>query len=360
MLIKRTDNFKNIIFIAMTILAIIFISQMKTVALLAFASFVLACSLNPAVDKFSSCKKISRALASTIVITLTILIVVLFFIPVFTIAIQEIHQLMENIPTFLDKVVSYLNSKTFLGKTLMEYINIDSIASATSQVASGLVNKSVGLTMGIMEAITVIITMGVIVFYLTSEKNILKNAIVLMFPPKLKDKAGEVFSNIERKVGGYVIAQILSMITVAIFTSIGLLTIKVEYAILLGLIAGLLDIIPIVGPTIAFVLGVLCASPQGIGVVVITMIIYLAAQWISNNFIRPYVFGKFLDLHPLIVIFAFLISAQFLGVWGVILSPAIAALLLTLFDELYLKTINNKQKDEEIEENNQEKKDITT
>ena len=69
---------------------------------------------------------------------------------------------------------------------------------------------------------------------------------------------------------------------------------KVEYAILLGLIAGLLDIIPIVGPTIAFVLGVLCASPQGLVIVVITMFVFLCGQWVSNNFIRPYVFGKFL------------------------------------------------------------------
>lgn len=74
----------------------------------------------------------------------------------------------------------------------------------------------------------------------------------------------------------------------------------------------------------------------------------------SNNFVRPLVFGKFLDLHPIIIIFAFLIAAQFLGVWGVILSPAIAALLLTLFDELYLKTINSKYKDKE-DENEDEK-----
>ena len=81
----------------------------------------------------------------------------------------------------------------------------------------------------------------------------------------------------------------------------------------------------------------------------LTVFVYLAAQWISNNFVRPLVFGKFLDLHPIIIIFSFLIAAQFLGVWGVILSPAIAALLLTLFDELYLKTINSKQKHKEEE-----------
>ena len=96
-----------------------------------------------------------------------------------------------------------------------------------------------------------------------------------------------------------------------------------------------------------FVLGILCAAQQGWVVVILTALVFLVSQWISNNFIRPYVFGKFLDLHPVIIIFAFLIAAQFLGVWGVILSPAIAALLLTLFDELYLKTINHKTKEEE-------------
>ncbi|MBQ9792573.1 MAG: AI-2E family transporter, partial [Clostridia bacterium] len=181
------------------------------------------------------------------------------------------------------------------------------------------------------------------------EKNLIRDAIILVFPPKLKERAKEVYENIEKKVGGYVIAQVLSMSTVAILTAVGLMVLKVEYAVLLGLVAGLLDIVPIVGPTLAFVLGLLFALPQGWLVVLGVIVVYLAAQWISNNFIRPFVFGKFLDLHPIIIIFAFLIAAQFLGVWGVILSPAIAALLLTLFDELYLKTINKNEKCE-IEE----------
>lgn len=344
---NRQDNFKNIIFLITAVLAVVFISQIQTTALLAFASFILACSLNPAVDKLSSFKHISRPLASTIVIILTILIIVLFFIPIFSISIQEIHQLSDNIPAFLDRTMAYLNTKTIFGKALIEYINIDTITSTSSQMASGIVNKSVDFTVAIMETITVIITMGVIIFYLTSEKNLLRDAIILMFPPKLKQRAKEVYENIERKVGGYVIAQILSMTTVAIITALGLMLLKVQYAVLLGFIAGLLDIIPIVGPSVAFILGILCASPQGILIVVLTALVYLGGQWISNNFVRPYVFGKFLDLHPLIIIFAFLIAAQFLGVWGVILSPAIAALLLTLFDELYLKTINNKNKDDD-------------
>lgn len=347
MLFNKGVNVKNIMLFVLSIFLIWVISQMKTVALLAFGSFVLACSLNPAVDKLS--KKMSRSLASTLVIVGTILIVILFLIPIVTISIQEIHQVVNNIPLFIKNVIDFISNKTIMGKTLIEYINLDTITSTSSQLASGLVNKSINFTMAFMEMLTIVVTMGIIVFYMVNEKNLIRDAIILIFPPKMKARAKEVYENIEKKVGGYVIAQVVSMSTVAIFTALGLMLLRVEYAVLLGLIAGLLDIVPIVGPTLAFILGILCAAQQGWLIVILTALVYLAAQWVSNNFVRPLVFGKFLNLHPIIIIFAFLIAAQFLGVWGVILSPAIAALLLTLFDELYLKTINNCKK-EKIEE----------
>ncbi len=345
---NKTSYIKYAMFVIVAILMILFIIQIKGIAILAFGSFVLACSLNPAVDKLSN--KMPRSLASTVVILGTIAIVVLFLIPIVTISMEEIHQVINNIPNYIKNINNFLSNKTIMGKTLIEYIDIESFTKTSSQFASGILNKSIDFTMALMEAITVIITIGVIVFYMINEKNLIRDSIILVFPPKLKTKAKEVYETIEHKVGGYVIAQILSMSTVAIFTALGLMILKVEYAILLGLIAGLLDIVPIVGPTLAFILGILCASPQGWIVVVLAAVVYLAAQWISNNFVRPLVFGKFLDLHPIIIIFAFLIAAQFLGVWGVILSPAIAALLLTLFDELYLKTINKTEKIEKDED----------
>ena len=345
---NKNANVKNILFVILTIFIVWFICQIKDTALLAFACFVFSCSLTPAVDKLS--KYINRGLASALVIIGIILVIILFFIPIVTISIQEIHQLIGKIPAITDSLINFLNSYTIMEKTLIEYIDIDDITVSSSQVASGIVNKSINITVTAVEILTIAITMGVIVFYMIYEKNLIKNTVIILFPPKLKERAKEVYINIEKKVGGYVIAQVLSMLTVAIVTAIGLIALKVEYALLMGLIAGILDIVPIIGPTLALLLGILCASQQGVSIIILTAIVYLLAQWISNNFVRPLVFGKFLDLHPLIIIFAFLISAQFLGVWGVILSPAIAALLLTLFDELYLKTVNCKikEKSEEI------------
>ena len=341
---NKNINFKNILFFILAVFIVWFVLQIKNIALLAFGSFVLASSLTPAVDKLS--EKIPRALASTIVILLTVVVVVLFLIPIASISIHEIHQLINNIPSIARNIIDFLSHKSVMGKTLIEFINLDTISDTSSKVASGILNKSIDFTMAVLETITVIITISVIVFYMLNEKYLIRDYVILLFPPKLKARAKEVYENIEKKVGGYVMAQVLSMSTVAICTAIGLMCLKVEYAILLGLIAGILDIVPIVGPTFALFMGVLFASQQGWVVVLFTILVYLTAQWISNNFIRPLVFGKFLDLHPIIIIFSFLIAGQFLGVWGVILSPAIAALLLTLFDELYLKTIHKSDKTE--------------
>ncbi len=333
------DNLKNMLFAAMATLSLFFLVQMKAIALLAFGSFVLACSLRPSVDKLS--KKMKRSAASMIVITLTLLIVVLFLIPIVTISINEIHSFVHKIPQIVDNTVNYISNTEILDRKLIEFIDINDVASKSSAVAGGILDKSINFTMAILDIVTVIITMGVIIFYILNERNLIRDTIILVFPPKFKEKAKNVYEIIEQKVGGYVMAQILSMSSVAIITSFGLIALKIEYAVLLGFISGILDIVPIIGPVIALILGIICASQQGFGIVIVTIIIYLLAQWISNNFVRPLVFGKFLDVHPIIIIFSFLISAQFLGIWGVILSPAIAALLVTLFEELYIKPIND-------------------
>lgn len=350
MFFNKGINFKNILFLLLILFLIWFIGQIQSTALLAFGAFVLACSLNPAVDKLS--KYMKRSIASTIVIIGTILIALLFLFPIITICLEEIHQLINKTPQIINNLIDFLRNKSIMGKSIIEYIDLNSITASSSQLASGILNKSINFTLTILEVITVVITLGIIVFYMVNERFLIRNAIIAMFPPRMKARAKEVYSNIENKVGGYVIAQVLSMSTVAIFTALGLMLLHVEYALLLGLVAGILDIVPIAGPTLALILGVFSAAQQGWGVIILTIIVYLVAQWISNNFVRPLVFGKFLDLHPVIIIFSFLVAGQFLGVWGVILSPAIAALLLTLFDELYLKTINHKSKDKEVKDEN--------
>ena len=137
------------------------------------------------------------------------------------------------------------------------------------------------------------------------------------------------------------------MAAVGIMVSIVLVIFGVEYATLLGLVSGLLDIVPILGPTIALAIIILVAYPAGLVKILLIVLGFLAVQQLSNYVVRPVLFGKLMELHPLMIFLALFLAEQFLGFWGVILSPAIAATICVLIDELYLSPINLKLKENE-------------
>lgn len=328
----------NVIFFILIIIILACLAQIKVIALLFFASFVISCSLNPIVDKLS--KKIKRPSAAAITLLGVLIISFAFFIPIIFVAIKQVQGFLTILPEKISYIQNIIYNHKFYGYKIPEIVDIDSIIKSTSPFATKLLNQSINFTLSFLQGILFFLAVCMIVFYFMADKTKIKDSFLRLFPKQLKTKASGVYDNISHKVGGYVIAQLLNMVLVGTLTAIGLALIKVDYALLLGLITGVLDIIPVIGPTIALILCLIMANHMGLIGLTLVVLAFLTAQWISNNFFRPIVFGRFLDLHPLIIIFALLVSAQFLGVWGVILAPAIASLVCVLFDEIYLKTIN--------------------
>jgi hypothetical protein len=171
-------------------------------------------------------------------------------------------------------------------------------------------------------------------------KDIVKKGYLSLFPAQMKPRAEQIIDTISKKIGGYVIAQVVTMTSVGIIMAIGLLLIKVEYAVLLGLITAVLDIVPVVGPGLALIICLITAYKSGPLTLALIVLVFAIAQFAENNLVKPYIFGKFLDLHPLIIYLFLFITAQHLGVVGVIFAPAIAATVCVLIEELYIKNIN--------------------
>lgn len=340
MFFKKNLTVKNIAFVLLVLFLIWFIGQIADITLIFFAAFVIACSLNPLVDKMS--KKISRMSATVIALTLMFVVAFGVLIPVGILAYREISDIVQFLPVAATKAIAWLKSAYIMGYKLTTFVDANSLNFDPSSIFAEVLGKSMDITMGIADGLTAFFSIAMIVFYLVYEKDYIHKSYRRLFPVKMKKRASEILSTIETKVGGYVVAQLLSMSTVGLFTVIGLMICKIEYSLLLGTIAGVLDIIPIIGPTIALALGLIAAVSKGWLWTLPVTAVFLLAQWLSNQFVRPVVFGKLMQIHPLTVIFAFLAAAKFLGVWGVILAPAIASLILTLFDELYIKTVNGK------------------
>lgn len=348
MLKKRFWTTKNIIFTILVVVLLLMLPKIIGILMLFFGAYVLACALNPYVSKLMQKMK-NRTVAASLVLFGSIAGIIALFIPIVFVAYKEIKTFLITMPEKISDFSNFFMSTKIYGHKLPEMVDLDTILGNSSSLAQGVVNQSLNFTVTVFQLVMISVALTMIVYYILVDKTYLKQKFLEFFPPDLKDKANEILTNISNKVGGYVRAQIISMVAVGVMISIVLVILGVEYATLLGLVSGLLDIVPILGPTIALSIIILVAYPAGLVKIVLIIIGFLAVQQISNYVVRPVLFGKLMELHPLMIFLALFLAEQFLGFWGVILSPAIAATVCVLIDELYLSPINLKLKENEDE-----------
>ena len=341
MFFKNYLTVKNITFFVVAILFVKFLTMISAIAMMFFASYVLACSLNPLVELLT--KRMKRPMAASIVITGMILIFSLFFIPVIVIASEQINSFIQVLPGHIANLKAFILNKTILGQKIVDMIDIPSFIQPVSDFTTSIVNQSITVTIGIASSLIYILTMCIIMYYFIVDKRIIRRAFLTLFPKQMKRKADRIAETISKKIGGYIVAQGVTMLSVGIVFTICLLLLKVDYAVLLGLIATVLDIIPVIGPAIALIICIVMCYQIAPVTLALMIASFFLAQWVENNFVRPYVFGKFMDVHPLIIFFSIFVTAKFLGIIGVVFAPAIAATACVILDELYIKPINNEK-----------------
>lgn len=341
-MLKKFFNPKTIIFTLLTVLILFLMPKLSGLIMLLFASFVLAAALNPFVNKLERKIK-NRALASSIIVVGSIVGLFALILPIIVMCYKEMELFVAIMPQKAMNLYNFITHSKLYGHTIAELIPMEQLADASSNIAQGILNQSVNLTMAAAQMIFVTLALTMFIYYILVDKKYLRAKFIEFFPPELREKASYILHNITSKVGNYVRAQAVSMITVGVMITIAVAVLGIDYPILLGLIAGILDIIPLLGPTVALGVIIAVAFPLGFTKIILAVVLFLAAQQISNYVIRPFLFGKFMKLHPITILVALFVAEEFLGVWGVILSPAIAATICVLIDELYLNPINEKE-----------------
>ncbi len=335
---KKWFTIKNIVCVLLLIAVVLFIPQIMGIFLLFYSAFVVTSSMEPFIEKLQ--KFMNRKIAATIVVLAFMLLTFLTFIPILVASVNEIISFCESLPKNIDTATTFITTKSAFGYRLADLLDLQDIMASMGGIAQNVVNKSIDITMNLAEICVFLIVFTMIVFYYALDKEYLEGKFVEFFPADMKASARSILETISLKVGAYVRTQVISMISVGVMVMIGLWILNIKYSFLLGLISGILDIVPLVGPAIALAAIVLAAYSAGWVKVILAIAVFFLVQQISNYVIRPFLFGKFMSLHPLTLFLALFIAQQYFGVVGVILSPAIASTICVLVDELYIKKIN--------------------
>ena len=201
---------------------------------------------------------------------------------------------------------------------------------------SALPQQILKLALGLLSNIIGIFTFMVIVYYLILERKNLHKYLSFMFGDGNKEKAAEAFVNqLELKLGSWVRGQLALMLIIGFTTYAGLRFLGIEFAVPLAFLAGLLEIIPGVGPIVAAVPAVIIAYSVSPVTALATVALYFLIQQLENNLIVPKIMSKAVGLSPLVVIVALLIGLKVAGLAGAVLAIPTTLLLEILINDLY-------------------------
>jgi len=321
-LISRISSSQNIIFLIGLIIYGICLFTITDIALMLFVTYVIACALNPLVDKLE--KKMSRNLAAGIVFGGFLAAILLMFLPIIIIGGKELAQLAAQYPQYVDKAKDFVMTSP----VIQEFTNSGGLIASITSVSRGGIYLFAAL---------------VFTYFLMADRNKILDTALRFFPKHSRERISEIYEIQEQKLSSFVSGQFIASASVGLIVFAGLLMLKADSAVILGCVSAVLDIVPIIGPAIALVICLAVVYKLGWTVVILTALIFFFAQFAENNFVKPYVFGKFMNLHPIVVYIFIFVCAKYFGAVGAVFAPAIAADTCVLIEELYLK---NMDKDE--------------
>jgi predicted PurR-regulated permease PerM len=295
-------------------------------------SLFLALAINPAVEALRRRGVERRGLAAGLVFATFVVIVA-------AIAAAFIPTLVNQVTDFVDAIPGYVRDLTHgrgrLGFLETKYHVVERVQSAiNNRKGSGLLGSGAGtvisVTKGIITGVVATVTIIFMTFFMLLEGPAWMERFYGLFPADQQERWRDVAHQIYRTVGGYVTGNLLISVIAGGSATIVLLILGVPFAVALGLLVAILDLIPLAGATLAAILVSLVALSHSLTAAIITAAFFVVYQQIENHLLQPLVYGRTVQLSPLAVLIAVLIGAEVAGVLGALGAIPIAGTLQIL------------------------------
>lgn len=324
------------------VLIAVLVHQLKTILTPFIAAAILAYILNPLVKKLISLK-ISRTVASMLVTLFAISLVIgliLFIIPMM---VQQFEAAWQRVPDIINymqhRLLPWINATFNVnwrlnGKELTQYItqNGGQIRAGLAKIMPIVANQGTGL----MVMMANLILLPILLYYFLADWPRWAEGIQRLIPRRYLQQTLRIGGDIDQTLSEYLRGQLLVMIIVGLIYGCGLALVGLDSGFAIGMLAGMLVVIPYLGAFIGLLLATLAAMLQfgTFGGVLSVWAVFVVGQMLESYVITPRLVGERIGLTPLWVIFALMAFGQLMGFVGMLLALPMAAICLVLFREL--------------------------
>lgn len=280
---------------------------------------------------------LGRTLAVTLVFILILSTLTIILLIVIPLLIDQVQMLIKRLPAWADWVsqnaLPWISSKLGVDIKAFDQAQIKEmmqeywgeISSASFKVLD-IVSKG---GMAVVALVTNLVLIPVVTFYLLRDWDGLVRSLRDMLPRKVEGPVGSALADVDDVLGAFFRGQLMVMTALGIIYAVGLSLVGVEFAVLIGLGAGLLSIVPYLGTAVGVVVALLVAifQFQDIFHLAMVLVVFLIGQMAEGMYLTPKLVGDKIGLHPVVVIFAVLAGGQLFGFLGILLALPMAAAL---------------------------------
>jgi len=319
-----------------------FLFLVRDILALVFIAIIIVSAIDPIVDWFQK-KKVPRSL--------TVLVVYVVFLSIFGLVFgllipplsSEIRGLGESFPQLAEKFSGYFRiaQDYAVSHNLQQQITnfTDNFAEKVSQIGSSVFSGTISFIGGIFSLIVVLS----IAFYMSVQEKGIKKFFASLASEAHRDYISGLVDRVQFKMGRWLQGQLFLMLIIFVLDYLGLLIIGAPYALVLALIAGILEIIPYIGPVISALIAVAISFLHSPLTGLLVLGLFILVQQLEGYVLTPLVMKRAVGLNPVVVILALIIGAKLAGVIGIIIAVPVA----TVIGEVVRDLVKNSEVSEE-------------
>lgn len=321
-----------------------------------FIGFIIAYMLNQPMKKLEEKFNLSRGLSILIVYGITLIIFVFSWIFIFPVIHSNINELALSIPSGIDQIQNLINNFSSQFKLDITNVNIKNqindfitkvLIPLSTFTASTLSNFIINL-MSTIVSYTINIVLGLVIsVYLLLSKEKYLRVLSLFFKKILKKhyfKVKEFVDILDNNIGVYIMAKAMDSTIYGIICTLVLTLTGSKYAIFIGIIAGVTNMIPFFGPILGTIIAVVANLFFSINKAILVLVVMIIVQQLESAVLEPHFVGKQVGVPPILTIFAVTFAGKYTGFLGILLAVPVTGVLLVYFK----RYIYNKKEDDNL------------
>lgn len=310
---KIEISIKTIVFAVVLLSAMWLLFQIRDIVFLIFIAFLLMTAIHPLVV-FLERLRLPRVVGILLVYAVVFGFFGVSLIGAVPALVVQSARLAQELPGFVARVLPYWN------------IDVSTISQQIAPISESVVK----VTLGIFSNLVTVVTVLAFTFYFLMERSHADEILRSIVGETAAVQVMTILRAIERRLGSWVRGELLLMSFVGVFCFVGLTILHVEFALPLAILAGLLELVPMIGPTVSAIPAVLVALAVSPFLALSVAALYIIVQQVENNILVPVIMKKSVGFAPIITILALMIGGRLAGVVGAVLSIPVALVIQEL------------------------------